>query len=448
MKRALGTLVLMVAMIGLPSAAPLTASAAGDAVVVTDAGKVRGTEANGVQAYQGIPYAAAPVGERRWRAPQHVTPWAGVRDATRPGAVCPQPGMAGIQGSEDCLFLNVWKPQQARDLPVLVFVHGGGFTTGAGSLYDPSRLVARGNIVVTVNYRLGMLGFLAHPGARDLATGNFGLADQQAALRWVQRNAAVFGGDARRVTLWGQSAGAFSTCAQLVSPSARGLFQQAITQSGPCANDFLPLATALRRGAENASALGCQTVECLRGKPFQEVAALSRIPDRVDRRVADRDWLPVAGTPVVPFQPLVAQRLGLAAAVPIIQGGTKDEARGFVGGRYDDRGRPVTADQYPGIVRDLYGPSADKVLAEYPAARYPSPSLALAQVLTDEGKFVGACSLLPTNDLMARRAPVYAFEFAEPRRVGPDSSRTALTTEWTSSTSSTAPIPDRGLHRR
>ncbi len=395
--------------------------AGGDLVISTETGKVRGATVSGVQAFQGIPYAAPPVGERRWRAPERASSWQGIRDATKPGPSCPQRGMNGVDGSEDCLSLNVWRPAApAKKLPVLVFLHGGGFVNGAGSLYDPAKLVARGNIVVTVNYRLGALGFLAHPQLRDPAVGNFGIADQQAALKWVQRNVGSFGGDAQRVTLWGESAGAFSICAQLASPAARGLFQQAIVQSGPCVNDFVSRSTARQRAVDNAAVIGCKDLKCLQNKPFQELVGLGELGFTAHRWLADRTWLPVAGTPLMPFQPLVAHRLGLANAVPILQGTTKDEMRSHVGSTYDEEGKPVTAEQYPRIVTDLYGVrDGRKVVAQYRPESFPSPSLALAQVLTDEGKLVGACSQLTANDLMARRAPVYAFEFAEPRKSAP-----------------------------
>jgi para-nitrobenzyl esterase len=416
-RKLLSALMLVVALggmsIGTASADP------GPQVVPTSEGMVRGTVADGIRTFQGIPYAAPPVGGRRWRAPQPARSWPGVRDATEPGATCPQLGyLAGgpppVVGSEDCLFLNVWTPaRQSAASPVLVFVHGGGFTSGAGSLYDPSKLVARGNMVVTVNYRLGVLGFLDHPGLSDPFAGNFGLADQQAALRWVRRNAAAFGGDAGNVTLWGESAGAFSTCAQLVAPGARGLFQKAIVQSGPCANEFVTRAVAEKRGLAAAAEFGCpdprSAVECLRNKPVQELTRLSQDQVTVHRNIADLPWFPVAGTSAIPLQPAVAQRLGLAANVPIIHGGTKDEMRSFVGSKYDDSGHPVTAAEYPAIVRNLYGArDAGKVVAEYPLRNYPTPSLALAQLLTDEGRMLGACSQLRANDQMARRAPVYA----------------------------------------
>ncbi|TWD81676.1 para-nitrobenzyl esterase [Kribbella amoyensis] len=396
--------------------------------VRTDAGDLRGrTTDAGIRVFEGIPYAAPPIGTLRWSSPRPARPWSGVREATTPGSICPQLGRSDsgqpmVAGEEDCLSLNVWAPAQASKAPVLLFLHGGGFTGGVGSLYDPSELVARGNIVVTANYRLGALGFLKHAAMRDSAAGNFGILDQQEALRWIKRNVAAFGGDANRVTLWGESGGAFSVCAQLASPSARGLFARAIVQSGPCVNDMLPAKKAERRASSTAAELGCPdprtAIDCLRAKPFEQLTGLAE-DDKLDRRTTDRPWLPTVGTPVLPLQLSAAQRLGTATAVPVLQGGTKDEMRSFVGSGFDDAGRPVTAAQYLQIIQDLYGRDSSRVLAKYPAAKYPTPSLALAQVLTDEGRLVGACTQLVANGLMARRAPVYAFEFAEPRAIQP-----------------------------
>lgn len=420
-------------------AASGTASGArtGDAVVRTADGAVRGTVADDHRGFLGIPYAAPPVGASRWRAPRPSAPWQGVRDATRPGASCPQLGRGDdgrpeVAGSEDCLFLNVQTPVappgggsvtagSAGRRPVLVFLHSGGFVNGSGAFYDPTRITTQGQVVtVTLNYRLGALGFLDHPALKDPYAGNFGLADQQAALGWVRRNIAAFGGDPGNVTLWGQSAGAHSVCAQLAAPAARGLFDKAIAQSGPCGNQVLSRPVARRRALSTARDLGCvdrvDAARCLRRLPYQRLTGIDQ--EKVftlNRRVADMPWLPVAGTPALPYQPLTAMRLGAAADVPLLHGGTKDEMRAAVAAKYDGTGQPVTADSYPRILRDMFGPARAKaVLDRYPHTRYPTPSLALATLLTDYGAMLGACSQLPAADALARRAPVYLYEFAEP----------------------------------
>ena len=191
--------------------------------VETAGGALRG-EDGGVRRFLGIPYAAPPVGALRWRPPQPATPWAGLRDATRFGHDAPQDSARPYRGAdfaEDCLTLNVWSPAGAERLPVLVWLHGGGFTGGSGSdpRCDGAALAARGAVVVTVNYRLGLLGFLAHPGlaAEDGSSGNYGLLDQMAALGWVQRNIAAFGGDPARVTLVGVSAGGSAAALMLTA---------------------------------------------------------------------------------------------------------------------------------------------------------------------------------------------------------------------------------------
>jgi len=370
------------------------AAAQDPALVETSTGWVRGT-ADGHRTFLGIPYAVPPVADLRWRSTEPVEPWDGVRDATAPGSMCLQEDWTtgGIGGSEDCLYLNVDAPHEtAGGVPVLVYLHGGGLVSGQGASYDPTRIVERSNvIVVTVNYRLGAFGFLAHPGLDDPYAGNFALADQQEALRWVEDNIAAFGGDPGNVTLWGQSGGANTTCAQLAAPGAEGLFDKAIVQSASCANTMLTVDEARSRGEAMAEAMGCtdpaQAVECLReADPDALVEYRAGEIGHVTRYRSDYPWFPVAGTEALPRQPLEALRAGTAADVPLIHGATKDEARLAVAKTYEWPGRPVTAAQYPGIIEDLFGRNdTRRILAKYPLSGHPTPSLALATLLTDYG---------------------------------------------------------------
>ena len=219
-----------------------------------DGGLVRGTTVAGVDSFNGLPYAAPPAGNLRWRPPQRASSWPGVRDATQFGPSCPQstvnnPFLPPGTISEDCLYLNVYTPtgRPGANRPVLVWIHGGGLVQDGARNYDGTKLAAGGAVVVTINYRLGALGFLAHPALASRPggpAGNYGLMDQQAALRWVQRNIARFGGDPHNVTIAGQSAGGLSVLAQMISPGARGLFRRAIVQSGTFALTQRPLAAA------------------------------------------------------------------------------------------------------------------------------------------------------------------------------------------------------------
>src|SRR5580693_3765392 len=205
-------------------------------VVGTANGAVRGLAGGAVDEFLGIPYAAPPVGALRWQPPQPAASWPGVRDTTQFAPHCPQ--VAGPFGqastSENCLFLNVFTPSGGRDHPVMVWIQGGALVSGESKDYDPTQLVTDGVTVVTINYRLGALGFLAHPALADAngQSGDYGLMDQQAALRWVQRNIAGFGGNPHNVTIFGESAGGLSTLSQVASPQAKGLFEKAIVESG------------------------------------------------------------------------------------------------------------------------------------------------------------------------------------------------------------------------
>ena len=265
-----------------PTGAP---EGTGDPLVVTTAsGDVRGVEEDGVRSWRGLPYAAPPVGERRWRTPQPASSWTGVRDASRFGAACLQPvdytyGDARLAArptsSEDCLYLNVAAPAgtagegagSSSGLPVVVWLHGGGLLQGSGSTVDPAALVGRGVVLVTINYRLGRLGFFAHP-ALEQDVANLGLTDQVAALTWVRDNVAGFGGDPDLVTVMGGSAGAISVNALMVAPAAEGLFDRAIAQSAPGDSAARTLADVRRQGARDFPGLSLEELQALPGAAF------------------------------------------------------------------------------------------------------------------------------------------------------------------------------------
>lgn len=313
------------------------ASPPAEPVVAIAQGKLRGsTVGEGVERFADIPFAAPPTGERRWRAPVPPAGWDGVRDATALGVACPQPvrplavagGVADRQ-SEDCLQLNIWRPKGARRLPVMVWLHGGANVIGSGTfpVFDGTALARGGVIVVTINYRLGLLGFFAHPAlTRDApaaaAIGNFGTMDQLAALRWVRANIARFGGDPRRVTLFGESAGAIGVTTLLTVPAARGLFARAIVQSGLPLVEPPALAAQEQRGSDIAQRLGLPA--------DVSAAGLRAVP--ADRWVAALG--PRSGGTVMPFvdgrfirrAPWRAIAAGDISDVPLLIGTNSDEA--------------------------------------------------------------------------------------------------------------------------
>jgi para-nitrobenzyl esterase len=383
-------------------------AAAGDPTVVqTDKGSVHGSVTNGVRAFLGIPFAAPPVGPLRFSAPKPATPWTGVREATQAGAECPQSGSSTQNTTEDCLFLNVWSPANASKTPVLVFIYGGGFTQGNGAAYDGSLLAAGGKlIVVTMNYRNGIFGFYANR-AFGNATGNYGLEDQQAALRWVQRNIGAFGGDPRNVTLGGESAGAVSTCANLASPGSSG-FVRAIVQSGPCAAPLPTLASMEDKHAPIAAQLGCT------GSDAQVVACL-RSPDlTVQKILAVQQTLP-RGTfsPSVEGADVPVQPRTYLGRVPLLLGGNNLEA-----GYLILPNPPAdTAAYQAALVRD-YDPQAGAIAAQYPVAKYPSPGYALSAVETDSAPTptISICSDVSSWKLTRASGgyPIYAYEFNDP----------------------------------
>lgn len=397
------------------------------AVVRVDTGALRGVVAPDHRLFAGIPYAAPPVGPLRWRPPAPPAAWPGERPATKPGLRCIQsPGgdlEMGRHSDEDCLTLNVWTPPVSADKrPVMVWIHGGAFVNGSGDLYDARWLASRGDIVVvTVNYRLGTFGFLAHPalGAGG-DVGNYGLADQQAALRWVRDNIDQFGGDPDKVTLAGESAGGMSVCDHLVAPNSAGLFRAAIIQSAPCQVQA-DLPTAQRRSLDYAAGVGCPdpatAAACLRALPTDKL----RKPVWFVGIGADDLTGPVTGTTALPTPPLRAFADGAPARVPVLIGSNREEFTLFVAMRYLQQGDRYTAEQYPKLLADTFGRDAAAVGARYPLDRYDSVASAYAAAVTD-GAFACVTDRMAAD--LAGDQPVYAYEFNDRQAPAPETLRT------------------------
>lgn len=424
--------VLLVAGCGLDSHSDGATAVAPDAatsdpaLVHTTAGTVRGTVNPDLRFFGGIPYAAPPLGPLRFSLPAPAPAWDGARDGAKPGARCIQDPKGDLEmgrnTSEDCLTVNVWTPPvraSGEHRPVLVWLHGGGFINGSSSIYNSTRLTTRGDIVVvTVNYRLGALGFLAHPALGDGAdVGNYGLADQQAALRWVRDNIAAFGGDPGKVTIAGESAGGMSVCDHLVAPDSAGLFRGAIIASGPCqAQGALPEAS--RASLAYAQAAGC-------GDPAGAADCLRRLPvDKLRKPVwyygIGENMLsgPVTGTSLLPVDPMRAISTGDAARVPVMIGTTRDEFTLFVALQYLRAGKRFHADAYPHLLQSTFGADAAAVAEHYPLNRYNgSAAVAYSTAVTD-GAF--SCVADRIGDALVADAPVYGYEFADPAPPTPD----------------------------
>jgi para-nitrobenzyl esterase len=337
--------------------------------VKTGSGMVSGTPGlkPGVEAFKGIPFAAPPVGGLRWRAPQPASSWQGVRKGDKFAAICPQktddldsiyyldPGPQTL--SEDCLYLNVWTPAKtaAERLPVMVWIYGGGFDHGSGTekYYWGDDLAHKGAVVVTFNYRVGVLGFLAHPDltreSAHHASGNYALLDQVAALAWVRENIAAFGGDPNRVTIFGQSAGAASVGLLTVSPLAKGLFQRAAAESGGIglAQPGRGLAGAEQAGVKFAESLGAHSIAELR----------SKTPDQL--RSVPGPWRPVVDGYVLPLDPATAYKEGKQNDVPLIAGWVANEG----GARHST----ATSASAIAEAHATYGDQADAFLKLFPA---------------------------------------------------------------------------------
>lgn len=394
------------------------------AVAHTAYGKVKGRLEGDNRVFEGIPFAAAPVGERRWQPPAAPDAWKGVRDATEPGSPCPQlPTPYGGEGSvdEDCLFLNVTTPRHAgEDLPVMVWIHGNG-SIGSGDVFDARRLAAQGDaVVVTLNYRMGVFGAFGHPDLPE--SGTIGLQDQRAALRWVRDNIGGFGGDSGNVTLFGVSFGATATAAHLIAPDSRGLFDKAIMHSGFATMDapagaLYPQLGALEHygwktdaenralGATLAADLGCagpRALECLRGKGVEELLAYPQVMNIFQTYAF--------GNAELPTEPETSLTDGDFARVPVMAGATRDEHRTFVAIRALS-GSPMTPADYEPALRQAFGEHAAAVAARYPLADFDgNAGIAFGAVMTDR---MWAKNIHRQNTLIAAHSPLYFFEFAD-----------------------------------
>ncbi|HUT54181.1 MAG TPA: carboxylesterase/lipase family protein [bacterium] len=417
MKRLVAAAVFLLALSAAASA--LTQEALDcSSLVSTSEGMVKGhaDKQYAACAFQGLPYAAPPKGELRLKAPVPPPARAGVFDADSVGFACPQKESITSGGEargfdEDCLTLNIWRPRKSGSFPVMLWIHGGGFKQGSGTyeMYDGANLAAdRDVVVVTINYRLGALGFMALPelAAEDEnhSTGNYGLLDQVRALAWVRDNIQGFGGDPGNVTIFGQSAGGISVCSLLVSPPARGLFHRAINMSGPC--DMLhTLEEGYGYGRALAQRLGCEgpaALECLRQKP-----ASAFLDDGGNLMLQGGPaFTPHIDGQVIPDWPLDLIRMGKYHHVPVMAGTVRDELR-------------LYTMMFPGlglwprsmassITRLLAGPNADEMLALYSYSEFRRPADQVIAIMTDA---VFSSRAFEMAEGLAPQSPVYFYRF-------------------------------------
>ncbi|VTZ52202.1 Carboxylic ester hydrolase [Methylocella tundrae] len=405
---------------------PLQADAAGKLRVETKEGPVKGFLNNGVAEFLGIPYAAPPIGNLRWRPPQKHERWTNVLQAKTFGPQCLQvttlgPFAGPANANEDCLYLNVYTPNidpaAKESLPVIVWIHGGGNLDGASDGYDGTKMAADGHtVVVTINYRLGLLGFLAHPAldAEGHLFANYGILDQQAVLRWVKRNIGQFGGDKNNVTLGGQSAGCVDTESNMMSPLSAGLFHRAILQSVVLEPAALPTAEA--KGTAFSVAAGCgsgtdaATAKCLRSLTAQQIFTLSGTASTAapytSNIIQDGQILPSRFVPAI--------QAGQFNHVPVMTGTTVDEQNFGLGitEYFKDPRVPASEADYNNRIAAFGNPNFPpgteaKAKSLYPLFAYSSPQLALDAIGTDST----ACTQRHTNQLLSSQVPVYMYEF-------------------------------------
>jgi para-nitrobenzyl esterase len=387
-----------------------------------------------VTKFLGIPYAEPPVGNLRWQPPRDRAPWSSVLKATEFAPICALVTTLGVfsgapNNNEDCLYLNVFTPDlnPSARLPVIVWIHGGGNVDGETPGYDGSKLASQGRtVVVTMEYRLNLMGFLAHPALDNEGHlfGNYGILDQQAVLKWVARNIAQFGGDKDNVTVGGQSAGAVDTGIHMLSPLAAGLFHRGICQSFCQAFPLPTRAAAEATGVAFADAAACgsgtgpEVAQCLRNLPAAKIEELAGTASAMGKFITGRG---LVDGQIIPDQPLTLFANGRFNRMPLINGNTADEANfGLAITEYfsntDNALRtPPTAEQYVNYVNTTYVPpaypagTAAKVLAAYPLSAFKTPQLAWDQVGTDSG----LCNQRRLDKILASQIPLYTYEFAD-----------------------------------
>lgn len=389
--------------------------------VLTAQGKVLGAsdDATGVYSFKGLPFAAPPIGDLRWQAPQPVQPWSDVREALRFGPRAMQLPIFGDMNfrsngmSEDCLYLNVWTPDPSPSarLPVLVYFYGGGFVAGDGSepRYDGAQMARRGIVALTVNYRLNVFGFFAHPElsveSPHHGSGNYGFLDQTAALLWVRDNIAAFGGDPDRVTIAGESAGSLSVCAQMISPLSKGLIAGAIGASGSLLGTLppLPLPEAEKLGLAFAQKVGAPSLADLRAMPAQKLL-------NATKGMAPPDFPSVIDGCFLPKSPFAIFAAGEQAQVPLMVGWNSEEMnyRALLG-----RKKPIPKN-YAAVVRTLYGEQADQVLDLYPGAT-PEQVEQSATELAGDRFLVYSTWKWADEQRKNGDCPVFRYYYAHPR---------------------------------
>lgn len=395
------------------------------AEVATAQGVVRGSVTGSGSHWLGIPYAGAPTGERRWKPPAAPASWTGVRQATEHAPACLQDttDYAHGKGAEDCLYLNIYAPPgttTTSKLPVIVWMHGGGFINGTGNDWDGSHLAKTANaIVVSINYRLGPFGWLALDSLADEqggASGNYGLIDQVAAFKWIKSNIAGFGGDGGNLTITGQSAGGESVFAHLASPGSTGLFQKAISLSAPAAVRLPTVAEASERNnTAYATELGCTTaasqVACLRAIPADQALEAAHESWNLIKD-GGLYWTPVVGVPTLPDQWLKLYKKGEFTKVPTMVGHTRNEGQLFTAIYENNNGHAVTLDEAVDRGYEFFSVATPLILSRYNQFTHGSNSAAMSAVITD-GLF--ACGQGRDRDALADGgAPVYSYEFTDP----------------------------------